>query len=211
SFGLVELASLIPQSAGEYVYLRMSYAHWVGFLFAWTVGFLIKPSGQAVIAITSAQNIPLTLYIAMPLVTILYVFANISYFTVMDSDELLESAAVAVGILAIFYVLAGDVITLMDFMGFATWLFIGFIQLSVIILRVKMKDAPRTYKVPIVFPGILFLFSMALVIVPLVTSPQIEFLYATLVILAGLLFYIPIVVLDHRPSCMSEYKRGLYN
>ena len=36
------------------IYLRMTYAKWVGYLFAWSVGVLTKPSGQAVIAITSA-------------------------------------------------------------------------------------------------------------------------------------------------------------
>ena len=55
SLGLAELAGLIPRSAGEYIYLRMTYAKWVGYLFAWSVGVLTKPSGQAVIAITSAM------------------------------------------------------------------------------------------------------------------------------------------------------------
>ncbi len=42
------------------------------------------------------RNIPLTFYIAMPLVTVLYVMVNVSYFTVMDTTELLESPAVAI-------------------------------------------------------------------------------------------------------------------
>ena len=54
ALGLAELAGMIPRSAGEYIYLRMTYAKWVGYLFAWSVGVLTKPSGQAVIAITSA-------------------------------------------------------------------------------------------------------------------------------------------------------------
>ena len=48
---------------------------------------------------------------------------------------------------AIFYVMAGEVVSLIDFLGFTTWTFTAFIQLSVIILRFTMKDAPRSYKV----------------------------------------------------------------
>ena len=44
----------------------------------------------------SNRNIPLTVYIAMPLVTVLYVLANVSYFTVMDTSEILNSPAVAI-------------------------------------------------------------------------------------------------------------------
>ena len=54
ALGLCELSSLIPKSAGEYNYLRTTYAGWVGFLFAWTMGLIIKPSGQAIVAMTSA-------------------------------------------------------------------------------------------------------------------------------------------------------------
>ena len=57
-----------------------------------------------------------------------------------------------------------------------------------------------------VFPVIVFLFSLTLVIVPLIDNPQIEFLYATLMVLAGLIFYIPIVVFNNRPGCMREYE-----
>ncbi|KAK2166607.1 hypothetical protein LSH36_37g05027 [Paralvinella palmiformis] len=55
ALGLAELASLIPKSAGEYNYLRITYWKWLGFLQAWTTGLLIEPSGQAVVAMTSAQ------------------------------------------------------------------------------------------------------------------------------------------------------------
>lgn len=42
------------------------------------------------------RNLPLSIIIGIPLVTICYVLINISYFTVMTSTELLQSQAVAV-------------------------------------------------------------------------------------------------------------------
>lgn len=51
------------------------------------------------------------------------------------------------GILALFYVQAGSVTSLIDFLGFATWLFYALTMLAVPILRKTMPDAPRPFKV----------------------------------------------------------------
>ena len=59
-------------------------------------------------------------------------------------------------------------------------------------------------QVPIFMPIIVFLFAVTLVVVPVVDSPQIEFLYATLIMLSGLIFYIPIVIFDKRAGCMRK-------
>ena len=42
------------------------------------------------------RNLPLAVYISMPLISVIYILANISYFTVLSPEELVESAAVAV-------------------------------------------------------------------------------------------------------------------
>ena len=42
------------------------------------------------------RNLPLAVYISMPLISIVYILANISYFSVLSPDELVESTAVAV-------------------------------------------------------------------------------------------------------------------
>ncbi|XP_038610636.1 B(0,+)-type amino acid transporter 1 [Tachyglossus aculeatus] len=42
------------------------------------------------------RNLPLSIIIGIPLVTVCYVLINVSYFTVMTSTELLQSSAVAV-------------------------------------------------------------------------------------------------------------------
>ncbi len=42
------------------------------------------------------RNIPLAIFIALPLVIVLYLLVNISYFTVMSIDELVDSPAVGI-------------------------------------------------------------------------------------------------------------------
>ena len=48
-------------------------------------------------------------------------------------------------------------------------------------------------QVPIVIPFIVLIISVYLVIGPIVDNPKIEYLYATLFILAGFVFYVPFV------------------
>lgn len=44
----------------------------------------------------SLRNLPRAIFISIPLVTFVYVFANVAYVTAMSPRELLESNAVAV-------------------------------------------------------------------------------------------------------------------
>lgn len=42
------------------------------------------------------SNLPRAIWISMPLITVIYVFANVAYFTVLSAPQLLQSNAVAV-------------------------------------------------------------------------------------------------------------------
>ena len=48
-------------------------------------------------------------------------------------------------------------------------------------------------QVPIVIPVVMLCIAVYLVVAPIVESPKIEFLYAFLFVLSGLLFYFPFV------------------
>ena len=41
------------------------------------------------------KNLPIAIFIGMPLVTVLYLLTNISYFTVLSPDAVLQADAVA--------------------------------------------------------------------------------------------------------------------
>ncbi|OTF83406.1 amino acid transporter-like protein [Euroglyphus maynei] len=111
---------------------------------------------------------------------------------------------------------SNNIESLIDFFSFTAWLFYGATMLALIILRYKSpyKEKFRPYKVVIMFgiqlnidfcfiatnkqvhlslPIIVFLISIYLVIGPIIENPQIEYLYATLYIVSGLLVYVPFV------------------
>jgi len=212
--------------------------------------------------INPKRNLPLAICIGMPLVIIAYVMTNISYFTVMSVQEMIDSPAVAITwanrvipnaawlipifvalstfgtgngslfsggrlmfscarnghmpevlamvhynkytpvpavaltvVLAVVFLLPADIGTLIDFVSFLMWIFYGMAILTVIIFRYKKdyKDLERTFKVPLVIPVIAFIAAVFLVFVPIVTDPQIEFLYAAVLIVVGYIVYIPLI------------------
>ena len=54
---------------------------------------MIKRGGYV---LCSVRNLPLAIWISIPLITFIYVFANVAYFTVLTVPQLLQSNAVAV-------------------------------------------------------------------------------------------------------------------
>ncbi|XP_042207764.1 b(0,+)-type amino acid transporter 1-like isoform X1 [Homarus americanus] len=95
--------------------------------------------------------------------------------------------------IALLMVIPSDIGSLIDFFSFTAWIFYGGAMAALIIMRYTMKDAPRPYKVPIFIPILVLIISVYLVVGPIIDSPQIEYLYASLFIVAGLFFYFPFV------------------
>ncbi|KAG0724055.1 b(0,+)-type amino acid transporter 1 [Chionoecetes opilio] len=106
------------------------------------------------------------------------------------SPALLFNAAIA-----LIMVIPSDIGSLIDFFSFTAWIFYGGAMTALLVMRYTMPDAPRPYKVPIIVPVVVLLISIYLVVGPIIDSPQIEYLYATLFIVAGLFFYFPFVYL----------------
>ncbi|XP_069757895.1 b(0,+)-type amino acid transporter 1 [Narcine bancroftii] len=203
------------------------------------------------------RDLPLSIIIGIPLVTICYILINIAYFTVMTPTELLQSPAVAVtfgdrvltpvswivplfvvfstfgaangscftagrltfvtareghmikllsyinirrltpspallfnGLLAIIYIIPADINTLINYFSFASWIFYGLTTFSLIVMRFTRKDLKRPVKIPIIFPIIITIIAVYLVLAPIIDSPDWAYLYCTLFIVGGLIFYV---------------------
>ncbi|KAL5021728.1 hypothetical protein ScPMuIL_000883 [Solemya velum] len=217
------------------------------------------------------KNLPRAIIIGIPLVTLCYLFTNISYFTVMSRQELLASSAVAATwgdrvlgsaamiipisvafstfgaangscftggrvmyvaareghlpsvlsfihvkqytplpsvvvstIVSAIMVVSGDIFSLIDFFSFAAWLFYGLTMAALLTMRYTHKHVHRPYKVPIFIPIVVLICSVYLVLVPIISDPRIEFLYAVGFILSGIFFYVPFVVYGKQIKYMDK-------
>ncbi|XP_031339644.1 b(0,+)-type amino acid transporter 1 isoform X1 [Photinus pyralis] len=207
-----------------------------------------------------SKNLPRSIIIGIPLVTVCYALINISYLTVMSPLEMTNSEAVAVtfgnrllGVMAwlmplsvtistfgsangtlfaagrlcfaasreghmldilsyvhvrrytpapglIFHsliagamVLYGTIDSLIDFFSFTAWIFYGGSMVALMVMRYTKPNYPRPYKVPIIIPLLVFVVSIYLIIGPIIDQPTIEYLYAAMFILGGMVFYVPFV------------------
>lgn len=50
-----ELASAMPKSGGDYVYLNRAYGSWAGFLFGWMITIIVRPGDIAIMAFIFAK------------------------------------------------------------------------------------------------------------------------------------------------------------
>ena len=128
-------------------------------------------------------------------------------------------------------VLSGTIDSLIDFFSFTAWIFYGGAMLALIVMRFTKPDHPRPYKVinksivytppntqrmnltsvkflsqvPIIIPVVVLVISLYLIVAPIVDVPQIEYLYAALFIVGGLIFYIPFVHYGVRCKIMGNH------
>ncbi|CAF3947436.1 unnamed protein product [Rotaria magnacalcarata] len=217
------------------------------------------------------RNLWLSIVVALSLAIIVYVLTNISYFTVMSKDELLNSNAVAVtwgeavlgpvsrglpilisvstlanvngllffsarycmvgarygylpevfsciqkqrltplpGILlqtifAICYCIPSDIDSLITLFSFVSWVFSGLTFFATVCCRFTKPDAHRTIKVPIPLIILMLLVALYLIIAPVISSPNIGFLVAALVLLVGLIFYYLFVFRKMKSTFMKK-------
>ncbi|CAG5853494.1 b(0,+)-type amino acid transporter 1 [Menidia menidia] len=97
------------------------------------------------------------------------------------------------GVLAFFYIIPADINTLINYFSFAQWAFYGLTVFALIVMRFTRKELHRPVKVPIIIAVLMVLVSCYLVLAPIIDKPELEYLYCTIFIISGLLFYYPFV------------------
>ncbi|KAK6185293.1 hypothetical protein SNE40_007559 [Patella caerulea] len=104
---------------------------------------------------------------------------------------------------SLLMIIPGDISSLIDLFSFTAWCFYGMTFTSLLVLRYKMKEAHRPYTVPIFIPILMVLISIYLVVAPIIHEPKIEFLYAFVFVMSGLLFYFPLVYFNLHFKCID--------
>ncbi|XP_065934469.1 b(0,+)-type amino acid transporter 1 isoform X3 [Magallana gigas] len=106
-------------------------------------------------------------------------------------------------VVALLMLIPGDIGSLINFVSFASWMFYSLAIVSLIVLRFIRKNEPRPIKVFILFPITFLCCSLYLVVAPIIQNPRLEFLYAFLIIIGGLVFYVPFVHFRIHKSCFN--------
>uniref|UniRef100_A0A3P9BMN1 b(0,+)-type amino acid transporter 1 n=1 Tax=Maylandia zebra TaxID=106582 RepID=A0A3P9BMN1_9CICH len=96
-------------------------------------------------------------------------------------------------IISLVVLIPGDFQSIVNYFSFSAWFFYAIVLSGLIYLKIKKKDLPRSYKVPIVIPILVLIAAIFLVLAPIIDNPQIEYLYVALFISSGIVLYIPFI------------------
>lgn len=127
-------------------------------------------------------------------------------FSYVHMEKMTPAAAVAFqGILTLICLVVGNIIALIEFASFLTWVFYGFAMVALIIMRKTKPDAPRPYAVPIVIPWLVLSIAIFLAVVPIVHEPSPKYLFAVGFILLGVLVYHVYVYKKRRSTLLAKF------
>ncbi|XP_077990933.1 Y+L amino acid transporter 2-like [Glandiceps talaboti] len=116
-------------------------------------------------------------------------------------------ALFAMMLLSIVYSVYDDVDSLINYTGFAYWLFVAITITGLIWLRYRRPKLPRPFKVPLVIPIFFSLFCYFLVFVSIFASP-IEAVIGLAIILTGIPVYIYAILWRNKPRGLKNLLRG---
>uniref|UniRef100_A0A182WIH6 b(0,+)-type amino acid transporter 1 n=1 Tax=Anopheles minimus TaxID=112268 RepID=A0A182WIH6_9DIPT len=108
------------------------------------------------------------------------------------------------GVLALAFILVGNIETLIEFASFLIWFFYGAAVVALLALRRTQPNVHRPYKVPLIVPYITLAVSVFLSIVPVISDPSPKYLFAVAFILSGVLVYTPFVYYKVRPRWINK-------
>uniref|UniRef100_A0A3Q0QPT7 Cystine/glutamate transporter n=1 Tax=Amphilophus citrinellus TaxID=61819 RepID=A0A3Q0QPT7_AMPCI len=97
----------------------------------------------------------------------------------------------------------GDIYSLLNFMSFLRWLFIGVVVLGLIYLRYTKPDLPRPFKVPLLFPVVFCITCFFMVFLSLYSDP-INTGIGFAISLTGIPAYYIFIYFNHRPKWLQR-------
>ncbi|XP_022540095.1 cystine/glutamate transporter [Astyanax mexicanus] len=98
----------------------------------------------------------------------------------------------------------GDIYSLLNFMSFLRWLFIGVAVLGLIYLRYTRPDMPRPFKVPIFIPAVFSFTSFFMVFLSLYSDP-VNTGIGFAILLTGIPAYYILIVFNKRPKWFQKF------
>ncbi|KAI8425415.1 hypothetical protein MSG28_007162, partial [Choristoneura fumiferana] len=142
--------------------------------------------------INPAVNVPLSISIAVPLITALYVFMNVAYMTVLTYAEMTSVPAVAVAFgvrvlgSASFLIPLGVAIATFGcamsvqfgVTSWFLWFFYGLAMVALLVLRKTQPNKARPYRVPTILPCFVLLVAIFLSVLPIAHDPSVKYLMA---------------------------------
>ncbi|PIK41478.1 putative b(0,+)-type amino acid transporter 1 isoform X2 [Apostichopus japonicus] len=108
------------------------------------------------------------------------------------------AALIFEGVIAIVMVIPNDFDSLVNYFSFTSWMFYGLSCLAHIVLRFTHPEWKRPIRIPLVIPLLVVIFSIYLVLAPVIDDPSLPWLFAALFVLAGLFLYFPFVKMGLR-------------
>ncbi|XP_013932102.1 PREDICTED: b(0,+)-type amino acid transporter 1-like [Thamnophis sirtalis] len=137
------------------------------------------------------------LFLCLPFQPDFLSMVHIRYFTPFP-------ALIFTCVVSIIMVIPASFNKIVNLFSFTAWIFNGISVASLLYLKIKKPELPRSYKVPIIIPIIFLMISIYLVLTPIIDQPQVEFFYVILFILSGIIFYFPLVHYKYCPACLRK-------
>jgi len=111
-------------------------------------------------------------------------------------------------LLSLLYLMSSNIVMLINYVGFATWLSIGAAVVCIPILRWKQPDLPRPIKVNMLWPIIYIFCTIIITVVPMFADPYTTGM-GTLVICTAIPVYFVAIAWKNKPKCVQAFFVGM--
>ncbi|MGH0123704.1 UNVERIFIED_CONTAM: hypothetical protein FKN15_019407 [Acipenser sinensis] len=106
--------------------------------------------------------------------------------------------------ISLLVLIPGNFKSIINFFSFTAWFFYAITLSGLLYLKLKKRHLPESYEVPVVIPIIVIITAVFLVLAPIIDDPEIEYLYVSLFILSGVMFYIPFIHFKMCPNFLTK-------